>query len=176
EIVEPKRVTLDESGAVIDTVDCDADDTFFASFKAAGGATGTLFASWAGHGTNTIYGAGSVFYGTGGRVTGNEVTLSDGSTHELAALYHAGASDERKARDFPMGLDNAFAMSQLDWLEAVRTRSEPETSGREGLNDLACAYAVVESSKAGRVIDVADVLSGAVRDYQEPIDAHFGIG
>lgn len=174
-IVEPVRVTVDASGAVVDQVDCDADDTFFASFESESGATGTLFASWAGRGTNTVLGAGSVFYGTGGRVTGNEVTLANGETHDLAALYQEGASAERKARDFPLGLDNAFAMAQLDWLEAVRTRGEAETSGREGLMDLACAYAVVESAKAGRVVSVEEVLSGAVRDYQAPIDEHFGI-
>ena len=43
-----------------------------------------------------------------------------------------------------------FALAQLDWLEAIKSGGQPETSGREGLLDLACSFGIVESSHAGR--------------------------
>jgi 1,5-anhydro-D-fructose reductase (1,5-anhydro-D-mannitol-forming) len=174
-VVEPQRITLDADGAEVERIDCDADDTFYASFATEAGATGTLFASWSGHGEATVYGQGVVFYGSGGRVTGDTVTFDGGETASAAALYADGADAARKEADFPLGLDDAFALTQLDWLNAVRTRGESETSAREGLRDLACAYAIVESAAAGRCIAVDDVLTGAVREYQKPIDEHFGI-
>jgi len=122
-----------------------------------------------------VYGQGVVFYGSGGRVTGDTVTFDGGETANAAALYADGADAARKEADFPFGLDDAFALTQLDWLDAVRTRGEPETSAREGLRDLACAYAIVESATAERCVAVEDVLTGAVREYQKPIDEHFGI-
>ena len=174
-VIEPQRVTVDEAGKVVERIDCDADDTFYASFETSEGVTGTLFASWTGRGEPTVVGSGPVFYGSGGRVTGSTVTFDDGETADLAKLYAREADDARKARDFPLGLDDAFALTQHDWLEAVRRRCEPETSGREGLRDLACAYAIVESARAGRRVEVNDVLEGTQCDYQKPIDEHFGI-
>jgi 1,5-anhydro-D-fructose reductase (1,5-anhydro-D-mannitol-forming) len=139
------------------------------------GGTGALFGSWAGHGTSTVAGEGPVFYGTSGRVSGERVHLDGGEVESLEGLYEEGASAERKAADMPLGLSDDFALAQHDWLEAIRKGSQPETSGREGLIDLACAYALVESAKAGRTVEVGEVLSGELREYQKPIDAHFGI-
>jgi predicted dehydrogenase len=174
-VVEARRYTRDGAGEVIDEVVCDADDTFYASFETESGGTGTLFGSWAGHGTSTAVGEGPVFYGTCGRSSGGRVHLKGGEEMSLDELYARDASDERKARDMPHGLRDDFARAQHDWLEAIRKGGQPETSGREGLIDLACAYAVVESAKAGRLVEVGEVLSGALREYQRPIDAHFGI-
>ena len=67
------------------------------------------------------------------------------------------------------------AIAQQDWLEAIRHGAQPECSGHEGLLDLACSFAVVESAHDDREIAVADVVSGAVRDYQRPIDERFGL-
>ncbi|MBI3468623.1 MAG: gfo/Idh/MocA family oxidoreductase, partial [Planctomycetes bacterium] len=85
------------------------------------------------------------------------------------------ASPARQAADFPLGLDDSFALNQYDWLSAVRDRRDPETSGREGLRDLAAAYAILESAHARRTVAVEEVLSGELREFQRPIDQHFGI-
>ncbi|MEZ4714541.1 MAG: hypothetical protein R2851_00370 [Caldilineaceae bacterium] len=55
-----------------------------------------------------------------------------------------------------------------------RGRTDPETSGREGLYDLACAFAMLESSQAGRRVTLEEVLDGRVDRYQAEIDAHYG--
>ena len=52
---------------------------------------------------------------------------------------------------------------------------QPGASGEEGLRDVATAFAIVESSKAGRPVLVDDVLSGRVREAQSAIDAHYGL-
>jgi len=172
-IVEPERVTLNAGGAIVDQIHCDADDTFFASFETESGVTGTVFASWAGHGGGTVVGAGPVIYGSGGRVEANTVHLDEGGEQQLDAMYEANADKQRKQRDMPFGLDDAFALSQHDWLQAIRRGGQPETSGREGLADLACAYAIVESAHAGRRVEVEEVATGSLCDYQAPIDKHF---
>ena len=41
-IVEPVRVALDGQGEIVERTDCDADDTFYASFQTHSGVTGTL--------------------------------------------------------------------------------------------------------------------------------------
>ncbi|MCB1237446.1 MAG: Gfo/Idh/MocA family oxidoreductase [Verrucomicrobiae bacterium] len=173
-VVEPKRYLL-RDGRRVEPADCDADDTFYASFENARGATGVLFGSWGGHGTNTVVGEGPVFYGAKGRVTGDTIHLDGESPRSLAALYDEAAPAALKARHFPLGLTDDFALAQLDWLEAIRRGGQPECSGREGLLDLACSYAVVESSHAGRRVSIEEIVSGALRDYQRPIDERFGL-
>jgi len=174
-IVEPVRVTRDPSGNVTGRVECDADDTVYASFEAEHGATGMLLISFAGCGGPTLLGGGDVFYGSAGRVSGPDVTWADGSSENLARLYEHNCDPARRGRDFPLGLSDTFALTQFDWLDAVRRRRQPETSGREGLADLACAYAVLESAQAGRCVEIDDVAAGRVREYQSPIDERFQI-
>ena len=174
-IVEPVRVTLDQEGNVVERVDCDADDTVYATFETRSGVTGTLTASWAGHGEPTLFGSGATFYGSNCRVAGTTVTFDDGPSVELAELYAEGCPEERKRRDFPLGLDEQFALAQYDWLDAVRNGRQPETDGREALSDLACAYAVLESDTCGRRVQIEEVIDGNLADYQRPIDEHYGI-
>jgi predicted dehydrogenase len=174
-IVEPVRVTRDRCGNVTQRVECDAEDTVYSSFETQRGVTGMLLMSFAGHGGPTLLGAGDVLYGSGGRVSGSEVTFTDGSTANLGQLYEEHCDPARKAKDFPLGLTDRFALTQYDWLAAVRGRRPPETSGREGLADLACAYAVLESSQAGRCVELDEVVAGRVRQYQEPLDERLGL-
>lgn len=174
-VVEPLRVTRDGAGSIVRRVECDAEDTVFASFDTEQGVAGSLVASWAGCGGPTLLGAGDVFYGSGGRVSGADVTFADGSTVNLARLYDEHCPVDRKARDFPLGLSDTFALLQYDWLDAVRCGRAPEISGREGFYDLACAYSVLESAAAGRSVEVSEVAAGELCAYQRPIDERFGI-
>ena len=174
-VVEPTRYIL-RDGQRVDPISCDADDTFYASFGASSGTSGVVFGGWSGHGTNTVVGDGPVFYGSKGRITGGNIHLDDEpSVKSLGELYQAEAPAELIEKYFPFGLDNSFALNQQDWLQAIRDKCQPETSGREGLMDLACAYAIVESAKAGRTVTIEEVLSGDLRDYQIPIDQHHGL-
>ncbi len=175
DVVEPVRYLMRE-GRRAEPVTCDADDTFYASFESESGASGMLFGSWAGRGKNTLLGDGPTYYGTRGRVCGDALHLEgEESPRSLAELYDAEAPEYLKARHFPMGLESDFALAQHDWLEAIRNRTQPECSGREGLLDLACSYAVVESARAGRAVTIDEIVSGELRAYQCEIDERFGL-
>ena len=173
-VVEPVRWGHDDQG-LTQRVECDAEDTVYASFATVGGMTGELTASWAGRGGGTMPGTGDVYYTSAGRVSGDEVTFEDGSTANLADLYERECPAERKARDFPLGLTDTFALAQHEWLQAIRERRPPETSGRDALASLACAFAVLEADMAGRRVEVQEVVDGSLEDYQRAINEHYGI-
>jgi predicted dehydrogenase len=167
-VIEKERVSIDEGGRVTDRTPCDAEDTMFMHFATGPGVVGDVSASWAGHGGATAAGPGrgAVYYGSRGRATAREVTLDDGRVLPLADLY-ARECDERVRRaHYPLGLEDSFALNQLDWLEAIAAGREPENGGRRGLRDLAAALAVLESHHAARTVKVAEVLDGSVRGFQ----------
>ena len=98
---------------------------------------------------------------------GQTVTLANQKPCELARLYHESCPEDRRVSDFPYGLTDGFALAQLDWLEAIKNGGQPETSGREGLMDLACSLAVLESSLAQRRVGIDEILDGSVSAYQD---------
>ncbi len=76
---------------------------------------------------------------------------------------------------FPLGLTDPCAIQNLDWLRAIERSADPETSGKEGLRDLACAFAILESSVLGRAVTLHEVLDGAVDTSQRDIDQYYGL-
>lgn len=172
--VEPQRHFTNAAGEA-ETMQCDADDVFNASFTSSSGAFGTLTASWAGHGEGTHFGGGPVLYGSKGRVMGNTLTLDNGTTHDIGTLYRDQCDPKRQEREFPRGVTDEFAIAQLDWLQAIEDQRTPQTSGREGLLDLASAFAILESDLAGRRVSIDEVINGNVSDYQLPIAKYYNI-
>lgn len=176
-ILEPKRYTRDANGSIISTVDCNADDTMFASFETERGVIGDIAASWSGRGQPLLTGTGRgiVYYGTQGSVVGSQLTREDGTREDLDKFCFTHCDSETMASHFPYGLTDAFALNQLDWIQAIHDKRKPETSGREGLRDLAASFAILESSHAKRTVEVDEVLSGELHAYQRPIDERFGL-
>jgi len=174
QVLEPKRHFINAKGES-ESIDCDADDIFNATFTYSEGAFGSLTASWAGHGEGIHFGGGPVLYGSKGRVMGDTLTLDDGSTHSIKSLYNEHCDPARREREFPSGITNAFATSQLDWINSIEEKRSPETSGREGLTDLAAAFAILESNLAGRRISVEEVINGSVSEYQIPIAEYYNL-
>ena len=176
-ILEPRRFTRDVNGDVLNTVDCDADDTMFASFETERGVVGDVAASWSGHGQPLLTGGGrgSVYYGSAGSVVGSELVRDDGTREDYGRLYATSCEPAAQQQNFPLGLTDAFALNQFDWLRAIHEKRDAETSGREGLRDLAASFAVLESSLAKRTVEVEEVLSGELREYQRPLDERFGL-
>ena len=173
---EPERVRRDATGAVTERIAADADDAFFALPQFANGAVGTVSFTWAGHGAPIGLPGGLAIYGDRGCIQGQTLIRDDGTRTALADLFDREADAATRDHFFPHGLTDTFALCQLGWLRAIRAGTQPEMDGQQGQRDLATAYAILESSLAGRSIAVDDVLSGHVRAYQEPIDAHYGLG
>lgn len=173
---EPERVRRDAAGAIVERVAADADDAFFALPQFANGAIGSVSFTWAGHGEPTGLPEGIALYGSRGCIKGSTIIGDDGVREELAARFAREADDATREHFFPHGLTDTFALAYLDWFNAIRTGTQPEMSGVEGLRDLATAYAILESSELGGApVAVDAVLAGKVAAYQRPMDRHWGL-
>ena len=170
---ESARYTKDELGRVIDEVENGVEDAYFAHLRFANGAVGEVFGGVAGHGEPTGMKDGAALYGAKGVIKGGELVRDGGERASLADLFEREASDAVKERFFPLGLRDGFGLELHDWLRSIRTGRPMEVSGEEGLRDLACSYAVLESATLNRPVKVADVLSGRVAEYQREIDEHY---
>jgi len=173
--VETVRYTFNDAGKVTNEVQCDADDTYFATFETVNRTIGSAHASWAGHAKPTICGPGPVVFTTKGQLRANTFTSDAGSESSLAEIYEQHIPNEQREREIPFGLEDSFALTQIDWLNAIRDKRAPLVDGQEGLRDLACAWAVLESSRAGRRMTLEEILSGEVTTVQREIAPHFGL-
>jgi len=172
---EKKRYTRDATGRVTQEVDCDVDDAFFASLQFENGAIGQMSFTWAGHGEMTNLPFGMVLYGSKGVLKGDALILDGGEKHSAKALFEARASDAIKSLYFPFGLKDAFALGYYDFLRGIREGRDPETSGVEGVRDLAASFAICEAAELGRPVTMDEVLSGRAEVYQAPINRHYGL-
>lgn len=172
-VVEPTRYLRDADGEILDTTACDADDVFMALATFASGAIGQCSFSFAGHGEPSIP-TGPALYGSKGSIHGERVVL-DGQEPTTLDDYFArhGAADAERL--FPHGLSDPFALLIGDWLAGIREGRPCETSGEEGLRDLAASFAIVESSLAGRAVTLGEVLSGELDAYQRDLDEQYGL-
>jgi predicted dehydrogenase len=116
---------------------------------------------------------GLVIYGTRGCLKGGNLVGDDGSVRSAAVLFDAEADARTLEHFFPLGLRDTFALGALDFLRGIEAGRDPEASGQEGLLDLAAAFAICESSVAGRPVALNDVLEGRVAAYQAEIDRHY---
>jgi predicted dehydrogenase len=173
--LEPVRVIRDEVGAMVQSVDNEVEDAFFANLRFESGAVGTLFGGLAGHGEPTGMRDGPVVYGSKGCLKGGTAILDGGARVDLADHFHREAPPDLKESWFPRGVTDRFGLELLDFLHAIEGGRAMETSGEEGLRDLACSMAVLESSAAGRAVGLGDVLEGKIDAYQREIDEYYGL-
>ena len=171
---EPLRYLRDEQGNVQEQVHAEVDDTYMATVQFERGAIGQLWWSWAMHGKPVEIGNAPAIMGSKGSLQGGQVVPDDGESKPIAELEHA-YSDAEREQFFPLGLRDPFAIQQLEWLRAIEKGTDPETSGYEGLRDLACAFAILESSALGRAVMLDEILEGRVDGYQRSIDEHYGL-
>ena len=172
---EKVRYRRDAAGNILETVECDADDTFFANLRFANGAVGSCSLSWAGRGAPTGLTTGDVLYGSNGSLHGGTITRPDHATESLDDWLKANVPQQNWDALFPMGVTDNFALETHAWLDGIEHGRDPETSGREGLRDIAVCFAILESAALGREVRVADVESGAICGYQQEIDQHWGL-
>jgi 1,5-anhydro-D-fructose reductase (1,5-anhydro-D-mannitol-forming) len=172
-IFENVRFNRDQSGRITDKVHDEVDDTFAAITKFKNGAIGQFTFSWALHGEPANL--GTMIYGTKGSIKDNILTLDDGTRTPIKDIFEEKASNEKKEKLFPLQITDSFALETLDFLNAIWEDKEMETSGEEGLRDLAVSYAVIEASRLRRTVKVDDVESGELAGYEDEINAHYGI-
>jgi predicted dehydrogenase len=172
---EKERYRRDELGNIVDRVEADVDDTFFATTGFENDAIGQLLWSWAGRGEPMRIGDAPAFYGSEGCIKGGELMDEKGNRTPLVPYFEQHMSEDEHRQFFPYGLTDTFALQQLDWLRAAAAGTESETSGTEGLHDLACSFGMLESSALRRQVTLEEVLSGAANAYQAEINEHYGL-
>jgi predicted dehydrogenase len=178
---EPQRTLRDLAGGEHGTFPSDVEDAAFAQLSFASGAIGQYVFSWGAHGEQFHIPGGRLIWGSRGSLHGRRLTLdgaaSGAGPEDVVQRFKADAP-EAHARQFPLGLEDdpyGMALEQLDFFRAIAEGRQTEVSGAEGLRDLAIAYAVIESSVAGRPLSVEAVERGELAAYQEPIDRHHGL-
>jgi predicted dehydrogenase len=173
---EKERFRRGPDGKVLDSVKPDVDDTFFATTGFENDAIGEMLWSWAGRGEALQIDDAPAFYGSEGVIKGGQLIDQKGNRVKLVDYFQQKMSADEREKFFPMGITDTFALQQLDWLRAAEAHTESETSGTEGLHDLACAFAIIESSVARRQVMLDEMLSGKVSAYQDEINSHYGLG
>jgi predicted dehydrogenase len=168
----PTRYRRDEMGTMIEEIRSEVDDTYMATLAFERGAIGQLWWSWALDQEPLDIENGPAVLGSKGSIRGGTI-YSGGEQMPLLETFERGLTDAEREQFFPLGLTDPCAIQNLDWLRAIEGGGDPETSGEEGLRDLACAFAMLESSALGRQVTQDEVLSGAVDGYQRAIDEHY---
>jgi predicted dehydrogenase len=174
-IFEPLRYLRGGQGQAIEQVHADVDDTYMATILFERGALGQLWWSWAMRGEPLDIPGAPALMGSRGAVRGDELLLGDGRRRPLQLEFDRALTPAEREQLFPLGLRDPYAIQQLDWLRAIERGADPETSGREGLRDLACAFAILESSALGRQVTLEETLDSRVDGYQREIDEHYGL-
>lgn len=169
--LEPVRYMKTDGSPVASEVD----DVFFAHYEFDSGAIGQTTFSWAGHGEPIALPHRTVIYGSNGSLHDNRLVLDNEGEYEAGTYVREQLDPDFDARFFPGGIRDTFALAYSDWLGAIERGEEPEMSGREALYDLAAAFAICESSAAGRRVTLQEVLDGRVDGYQREIDEHYGL-
>ena len=173
EILESERFRRDEAGNIIESVKPNVDDTFLGLFKFKTNVIGQWFFSWGGHGEELSI--PRTIYGTKGCIKADNLILDDGEKISIGKIFEKKASSEIKERFFPYGIKDPMALETLEFLNAINEKREMETSGWEGLRDLAASFALIESSLRRRSIKVDDVESGKIAAYEKEINKYYGI-
>ena len=124
------------------------------------------------------------YYGSTGTITdlgyplnpflgGGEAVLADGtkvSSEQMQSEYMASLTDEEKARVFPYGVTDGFAVELWDFADAVLTGRKPEIDGHDGLRAMTFCECCFESATTGKPVKFKHVLEGKISEYQKPID------
>lgn len=171
----PTRYLRDSSGNVIEEVKAEVDDTYLATLQFQRGAIGQLWWSWALGEDDLSMPEAPAILGSKGAIRGGKIITADGERLPLMDTFQQGITAEEREAFFPLGLSDPSAIQNIDWLRSIERGGDPETSGEEGMRDLACAFAMLESSAIGRTVTQDEVLSGAVDTYQREIDEHYGL-
>jgi predicted dehydrogenase len=170
-----ERVNRDEAGHVLERVAVDVEDTYHALFRLRAGGIGHLAFSWGGHGEPTWWPEGPIWYGERGVLKGLRLVADDGERLDLLDLARRQLPAARWQAWFPADITDSKALQLLDFVRAAQAAGQPESSGTEGLRELACAFAIVESDRARAAVAVDDVLTGRIDAYQREIDQAYGL-
>ena len=172
----------------------DAEDAVYATLRFASGAAGQYVSDHAARGHRQWR---RVLYGSEGAIelppdrSGHPFMIDrDGERHaggdllewvpefrleEVTARLFGGEMLAGYELEFPAIDRKLIAVEYAELGRAVTDGEQVEVDVEQGMRAVAVSYAMLESAACGRPVTIDEVMSGAVRSYQEPIDAAAGL-
>jgi len=156
-----------------DPVQATIEDTSMALLEFESGVTGvwaeSIVSPGQALGRRMVYGSeGSLDLAAGVQRRGEDEPTS---MEALKAEYMAQLGDDEKQRLFPFGLEDTVLQEIHEFVNACLHGGAVETDGMEGYRAQAVCMAVYESAeRGGRPVDIADVESLEIEDYQRPLN------
>jgi 1,5-anhydro-D-fructose reductase (1,5-anhydro-D-mannitol-forming) len=174
--LEPTRVLMaDDDSEVVDQIENQVDDAFFANFEFENGAIGHMAVSRSARGIQIGVPGGTNIWGKKGAISDGKLFGEDGESEDVEARFKREVDSARLDQVMPRGISDAFALENLNWLQAINNGTPVQMSGEEGTIDLALSYAILESGLIGRAVTLEEMLTGEVNGYQKEIDAYYGL-
>lgn len=174
--LEPVRVLMsDDDRAVVAHVENQVDDAFFANFEFEAGGIGHLAVSRSAHGTQIGVPGGTNIWGSKGAISDGQLFGEDDASENVEDRFQREADPSRVDQVMPRGIADAFALENLNWLQAIAEGKPAQMSGEEGAIDLALSYAILESGLLHRAVTLDEMLTGAVEGYQKEINEYYGL-
>ena len=130
----------------------------FANFRLENGALGHAAVARSAHGRRIGVPGGTNIWGSGGSLSDGNYYTDEGQSGSAVGRFKRNDLPRFEAA-FPNGISDAYALEQLDWLQAIDEGRPAKMTGEEGTIDLALAYAILESgllkreSHAGRSVE-----------------------
>ncbi|MEK7395304.1 MAG: Gfo/Idh/MocA family oxidoreductase [Candidatus Poribacteria bacterium] len=178
-VLLPFRTSKNEKGEIIQKVPSNVDDIAFSVLKFKSGAIGMFGTGWGGHGEATGFQDGFTIQASKGSMkdaAGNpRITLDDGTKIDVPLKFNESVSAEMKERLFTKGIGDTFALELFEFIHAIQTGEKPDNHGWHGLQDIAIAYAITESSWSNLPVKIEDVISGKVDGYQKELNDKYGL-
>ncbi len=160
-----------------ESVQDESDDFCISQLEFANGGYGQVLIVRGLHGRPLDQPIVTAYYGSGGSIVGRTITNQDGQDRDVVELLHEEADSSLLDSWFPGGLKHEFGLQFADFIAAIESGGQrwPECDGRQGLRDLALAYAQIESSQLGRPVTPQEVIDRQAYAWQGPIDEALGI-
>ena len=174
--LEPMRVLMsDDDRAVVDQIENQVDDAFFANFEFENGGIGHMAVSRSARGTQVGVPGGTNIWGSKGAISDGQLFGEDGTSENVEDRFQREAEPSCISEVMPRGITDAFALENLNWLQAIANGKSVQMSGEEGTIDLALSYAILESGLLGRAVTLDEMLKGEVDEYQKEINDYYGL-
>ncbi|MFH1567117.1 MAG: Gfo/Idh/MocA family oxidoreductase, partial [Gemmatimonadota bacterium] len=142
------------------------DDDVVVQWTWVGSAPGQGFSKRVIYGSEGCIDWDTGLWARGGANTGKEALIQE---------YRASLNEADRARLFPGGTENTFAIEIADFCQAVRGGTTPETDGLAGLRAQAICMAIFESGWFGQPVSVAAIERCEVEGYQAEVNELLGI-
>jgi predicted dehydrogenase len=104
---------------------------------------------------------------------GGNCVLADGTeiaSEQIQLDYMASLDEAQRARLFPYGTEDGFAIEVWDFVDAIAAGRKPEMAGYDGLRAKALCESCYESATLGKPVKYVDVLEGRIDAYQKSIN------